>query len=216
MAYRAVIFDMDGTLMNTLDDLCDSVNHMLRQHGWPERTLREVRAFVGNGAAKLIERAIPDGRNNPQFDQALADYKAWYDTHANVKTGPYPGVCDVLRALRARGIKTAIVSNKPVEPVKSLTELYFPGLFDAAIGEHPGVRCKPEPDMVRKAMQALGCAAEESVYVGDSEVDVATARNSGLPCVSVTWGFRDRDVLARAGADCYADTAEELLRQLLR
>lgn len=214
MRYSTVIFDMDGTILETLEDLCDSVNVTMAQFGYPRRTLEEVRRFVGNGAPKLIERCLPGGPADPGCQEALEFYRAYYDAHARIKTGPYPGIPRLLRILREQGVQIAVVSNKPDEAVKQLAEYYFPGLFPVAIGQRPGFETKPSPDSVFEAMRLLGAEPERSVYVGDSEVDVATAKNAGLPCVTVTWGFRDVDELKACGAETFAHTAEELLELL--
>ena len=214
MKYETVIFDMDGTILETLEDMHDSVNATMDHVGCPHRSLEEVRAFVGNGAAKLIERCMPEGAEDPRFGEALAFYKVYYDAHAQIKTGPYPGIPELLEELRARGIKTAVVSNKPDPSVRQLSGRYFPGLFAVAIGDRDEWRKKPAPDSVFEAMRLLEARPETTVYVGDSEVDLATARNAGLPCIAVTWGFRDVEVLRANGAVTLAHTAEELLKLL--
>lgn len=208
--YDAVIFDLDGTLLNTLGDLADSVNYVLARYGFPTRQVAEIRKFVGNGVARLIELAIPDGRKNPQFADCLADFRAHYAEHMQQKTGPYPGITALLRQLVADGYKTAIVSNKFDAAVKELSRVYFGELIPVAIGESANVAKKPAPDTVRAALAALGVTADRAIYIGDSEVDVATARNAGLPCVGVTWGFRDRAVLEEQGADYIIDDARDL------
>lgn len=214
MRYQTVIFDMDGTILETLEDMRDSVNVTMDHVGCPRRSLEEVRSFVGNGAAKLIERCMPGGAEDPRFSAALAFYQDYYDAHAQIKTGPYPGVPELLEALKGRGIGIAVVSNKPDEAVGQLAEHYFPGLFPVAIGQRPGARVKPAPDSVYEAMERLHARRESTVYVGDSDVDIATARNAGLDCVSVTWGFRSEDFLLAHGAVTLAHSAEELLAYL--
>ena len=188
----AVIFDLDGTLLDTLEDLHDATNAALDAFGYPRRSLQEVRQFVGNGAARLLELAVPEGVD---YAPVLAFFKEYYDAHCRIKTAPYPGILEVLRQL-AEHHPVAIVSNKPNSAVKALCADYFPGIF--ALGEHPGCPCKPAADMVRKAMTTLNCDA--CIYIGDSEVDVETAKNAGVPCLSVLWGFRDRALLEQAGA----------------
>ena len=209
--YDTIIFDLDGTLLDTLEDLHDAVNYALGQMGMPQRTLDEVRQFVGNGVAKLIQRAVPAGTGPEQTAQALAIFKDYYELHKEDKTAPYAGVVEVLSTLHQRGYKLAVVSNKFDQAVKGLMPRYFPGLIHAAAGEDEdhGVPKKPDPTMVHRVMEELG--AEKAVYVGDSEVDMETARNSGLPCISVTWGFRDREFLLANGATTLADTPEEVL-----
>ena len=209
--YDTIIFDLDGTLLDTLEDLADAVNHALSQMGMPGRTIDEVRQFVGNGVAKLMERAVPTGTDPEQTAQALAIFKDYYELHKEDKTAPYAGVVELLSALHQRGYKLAVVSNKFDRAVKDLMPRYFPGLIHAAAGEDEdnGVPKKPDPTMVHRVMAELG--AGKAVYIGDSEVDMETARNSGLPCISVTWGFRDRDFLLANGADTFADTPAEIL-----
>lgn len=205
-----VIFDLDGTLLNTLDDLADSVNAALRKNGLPERTTDEVRRFVGNGVLNLMRRAIPKGEDNPKFEQTYADFRAYYAQHCTDKTAPYPGIMALLAELSAQGYKLAVVSNKFDAAVKKLNEQYFAGLIPVAIGEKETVRKKPAPDSVFAAMEELQSDAAHSIYVGDSDVDIETAKNAGIPCISVTWGFRDRAFLQEHGAWLYADAAEQI------
>lgn len=205
-----ILFDMDGTLLDTLSDLHASVNAILREFGCPERSLDEVRRFVGNGAARLIRRAMPPGTDPATLDAALARYEAHYAAHCLDRTKPYDGVPPMLAALRAAGLRLAVVSNKPDPAVKALNARYFPALIPVAIGERPGVRRKPAPDTVEEALRALGAPKEGAVYVGDSEVDVETARNAGLPLIGVSWGFRGRDALRAAGAEVIIDAPEAL------
>ena len=210
MKYQAILFDMDGTLLDTLTDMQDAVNHVLAAHGLPLRTLEEVRRFVGNGAGPLIHRALPEGY--PQEQKVLAEYRAYYQAHNCVQTCPYPGIPELLEQLRQRGLKLAVVSNKPDATTKTLAARFFPGL--PAFGQRDDVPPKPSPDLVFRALDTLGVAAADAVYVGDSEVDVATARNAGLPLAAVSWGFRGRQALAQAGAETIVDTAEQLLEVL--
>ena len=211
---RAVIFDLDGTLTDTLQDLCDSTNYALRQMGWPERSLAEVRCFVGNGVRKLIERAVPEFISNKDFEQCFSIFQAYYLEHCQDTTCLYEGVAEMLCDIHSQGYKTAIVSNKLQAGVDELYQAYFRDVVDVAIGEREGVRRKPAPDMVCLALRELGMNKDEAVYVGDSEVDVETARNSGLPCISVLWGFRDRDQLVEAGATTFIHHPRELLEIL--
>ena len=192
MTVTAVIFDLDGTLLDTLGDLTDAVNVSLTAFGYPLRSLEEVRQFVGNGAARLLELAVPEGADPAPV---LEYFRGYYDAHCRIKTGPYPGIPEALSQI-GEEYPLAIVSNKPDSAVKALCADYFPGIF--ALGEHPGCPRKPAADMVLKAMEAIG--ATDCVYVGDSEVDVATAKNADAPCLSVLWGFRDREILEQAGA----------------
>lgn len=208
-----IIFDLDGTILDTLADLAAAVNHALGKNGLPERTLPEVRSFVGNGIRRLIERSVPEGTDKRATDTVLADFSAYYAIHCADATASYPGVRGVLTQLKARGYRTAVVSNKIDSAVQMLVPHYFGGDFDFAVGEKPGVRAKPAPDAVFAALQALGVKKEDAVFVGDSEVDLETAQNAGIPCISVTWGFKDRDFLLAHGAKTLIDRPEELLNQ---
>lgn len=208
MTVQAVIFDLDGTLLDTLDDLTDAVNATMRHFGCPEKTQAQVRKAVGNGAAKLLERTLPPGF--PDFPTVLAWYKAYYAAHTLGKTAPYPGILPLLTALHRAGVPVAVVSNKQDDAVKSLCARFFGPLVAEAIGEKPGVRTKPAPDTLLAALAHLGTAAEHTLYVGDSEVDIQTASAAGLGCLSVTWGFRDAEILLAAGAERLFATPEAL------
>ena len=214
MRYQTAIFDMDGTILETLEDMCASVNVTMDHVGYPRRTMDEVRRIVGNGAAKLIERCMPAGAEDPRYPAALEFYRAYYDAHAQIKTGPYPGIPELLNQLSREGVRLAVVSNKPDEAVRALTERYFPGVFPVAIGNRDGWATKPAPDSVYEAMCLLGARRESTVYVGDSDVDVDTARNAGLDSVIVTWGFRDEDFLRAHGAQHLAHNTDELYEML--
>lgn len=214
MRYQTAIFDMDGTILETLEDMCASVNVTMNHVGYPRRTMDEVRRFVGNGAAKLIERCMPAGAEDPRYPAALEFYRAYYDAHAQIKTGPYPGIPELLNQLSREGVRLAVVSNKPDEAVRALTERYFPGVFPVAIGNRDGWATKPAPDSVYEAMRLLGARRESTVYVGDSDVDVDTARNTGLDSIIVTWGFRDEDFLLAHGAQHLAHNTDELYEML--
>lgn len=209
--YDTVIFDMDGTLLNTLEDLTDSVNYSLTLHGFPCRCIDEVRSFVGNGVAKLIEQCIVDGLDNPKFERCLADFRSHYSGNMRNKTDAYEGILDLLEQLSEKGYKLAIVSNKFDKAVKGLNDIYFGKYIKVAIGESEGIARKPAPDTVFKALEELGSPADKAVYVGDSEVDVRTAKNSGITFVGVTWGFRDREVLEQEGAEYIIDKPFELM-----
>lgn len=211
-----VIFDLDGTLLNTLCDLAGSVNAALAKNNMPQRTLNEVREFVGNGVRNLMLRAVPGGSENPAFEQAFADFKEHYARHCADQTAPYPGVLELLAELNERGYKLAVVSNKLDAAVKKLAMQYFGDLLSVAIGEKENVRRKPAPDSVFAAMEELSSDSAHSIYVGDSDVDIKTAENAGIPCISVTWGFRDREFLAAHGAYLYADNTEEMKAILLQ
>ena len=211
--YTTYIFDLDGTLLDTLDDLAASVNYALRTHEMPAHSIDDVRRFVGNGVRKLMERAVPDGADNPLFEEAFATFRQHYMTHSLDTTRPYKGVPETLAALKARGCRLAVVSNKMMAATQSFCSHFFPNTIEVAIGEHEaeGIRKKPAPDTVIAALDALGVGKERAVYVGDSDVDIQTARNSGLPCISVLWGFRDRDFLKQHGAESFISTPSELI-----
>lgn len=212
--YETVIFDLDGTLLDTLEDLTDAVNEALRSMQMPERTIEEVRSFVGNGVRRLMELSVPDGFDNPKFEETFEKFKAYYKEHCNDKTKAYKGVVALLRELKEKGYALAIVSNKLDSAVKELSEIYFEGIVQVAIGEREGVAKKPAPDTVYAALAELGMPRESAVYVGDSDVDVMTAKNAGLPCISVLWGFRDREFLEQHGATQFAETPEDVERYL--
>ena len=212
MKYNAVLFDLDGTLLDTLGGVRLGVNLVLERYGYPERTLEEIRCFVGNGARQLMRLALPEGTAAEELEAILKEYLDWYAVNFCVKAAPYAGVKAVVEELAQKGVKVAIVSNKPAATTKKLGEMFFPGL--PAFGQRDDTPKKPAPEMVWKAMETLGVTAEEAVYVGDSEVDVETARNAGLPLVAVSWGFRTVAELLEAGAETIVHTAEELLAAL--
>ena len=213
MKYNTYIFDLDGTLLDTLQDLAASVNYALRQHDMPEHSIDDVRRFVGNGVRLLMERAIPDGAANPDFEATFATFREHYMHHSLDTTRPYPGISEVLKELKSRGCRLAVVSNKMMAATVDLCRHFFPDTIEVAIGEHEaeGIRKKPAPDTVFAALKELGVDKKGAVYVGDSDVDIATARNSGLPCISVLWGFRDKDFLAKHGAETFVSMPSELL-----
>lgn len=213
---KAVIFDLDGTLLNTLDDLADSTNYALSRFGYPTRTIDEVRQFVGNGVAKLIERAIPEGKNNPNFEKCLAIFKENYAQNMYNKTAPYNGIIGMLSNLKSKGIKIAVVSNKFDLAVKELCKKYFEGFIDFAAGENEaqGIKKKPAPDTVISVLNEFNFAPEDAVYVGDSDVDIMTAKNSKMPCISVTWGFRDEKFLLENGATILINAPSEIYNHL--
>ena len=208
MIYQTYLFDMDGTLLDTLDDLTAAANHTLAQYGYPQRTREEVRRGLGSGAVRLMAAMLPQGEDTPEFAAIMQDYKAWYQAHTCVLTRPYPGVPELLERLTRQGCRVAIVSNKPHGAACELAEKFFPGV--PTFGESPATPRKPAPDMVFHALTALGAEKDTAVYVGDSEVDVQTARNAGLPLIAVSWGFRGREALARAGAATIVDAAAEI------
>jgi len=204
-----ILFDLDGTLLNTLEDLKDSVNYVLRQYGCPERTLEEIRSFVGNGAERLIRLALPGGEDDAKVAAVLADYQKYYAAHAQVKTCPYEGILEALTQIGAK-YPFGIVSNKPDIAVKLLCKDYFGDVY--ALGEAADCPRKPAPDMVHKAMREIG--VDSCIYVGDSDVDVITARNAGAPCLSVTWGFQDEPQIRAAGGENFCNDPADLLRAL--
>ncbi len=210
-----IIFDLDGTLLDTLEDIRDSLNKTYRSLGLEEKSLTQVRASVGNGMARLVELTLEGGRNNPLFEEAVKTMTANYAESPKTKTKPYDGILEVMEELKNLGFKCAIVSNKPDAQVKELQEKYFTSVSSqAAIGEVAGIPRKPAPDSVWKAIDVLGSTRENSIYIGDSEVDIKTAVNSSLPCISVTWGFRDRKLLLENGAEHFADKPEDIINIL--
>lgn len=215
MAYRLAVFDLDGTLLDTLADLAFSTNEALAAHGMPARSIDEVRRFVGNGIAKLIERAVPEGTDALTRAAVLEDFKASYAVHAADTTQPYPGIYTMLDSLREQGILCALVSNKADFAVQELVEQYFPGCFDAALGEQESIAKKPAPDMVEAVCARLGVDMDELVYVGDSEVDFQTAANCGCDLILCSWGFRSLETLLALGPATIVGTPEELLARVL-
>ncbi len=213
MKYDSVIWDLDGTLLDTLADLTASTNAALAAFGFPPRSLEQIRQVVGNGAANQLRKSLPEDAR-VDFDALLAFYKDHYRAHCNEATKPYPGVPEALDALKALGVKQAVVSNKPDPAVQALCRAHFGDRLDLAVGECPGVRRKPAPDSVLRALALLG--GNRPVYIGDSEVDIATAHNAGLPCISVSWGFRSAEALRNAGAEVIAPDVDTLLAILLR
>ena len=210
MPYQTAVFDLDGTLLDTLEDLYRATNTALEDHSLPRRSRDEVRLFVGNGVEMLIRRAVPAGTDEETTLAVLADFKTTYAAICEDHTRPYNGIPDMLRALREKGIRVAVVSNKFDAATKQLCEKYFGDLVEVAIGERTGVRKKPAPDTVYEALKELGVTAEGAVYIGDSDVDIQTARNCGMPCISVTWGLRDKDFLLQNGAEILVDAPKDL------
>ena len=217
MSIKAVIFDMDGTVLDTLEDLKNATNAAMEAFGHPTLTLEQVRRYVGSGSRRLIEQALGEGADAAEIERVLAWYVPWYDAHCCVLTRPYPGIPELMERLKAAGLRLAIVSNKPDAIVRALAADFFPGLAELSVGEREseGVRRKPWPDMLDAARHALGLRREDCLFVGDSEVDVRTAANAGLRCVSVTWGFRSRETLLAAGAETLVNTPEELASLVL-
>ncbi len=211
MKYKAVIFDLDGTLLDTLQDLAGSVNHALGIYAGMTRDVDQIRGFVGNGVRTLMTRSLPGGQQNPHFEEAFAEFKAHYAVHFRDNTKPYPGIASLLEELARRGHKMAIVSNKTDPEVKKLNTAYFGGLIHSALGEKEGTARKPAPDMLLQGAAALGADVRDAVYIGDSEVDLQTARNAGMDCIAVSWGFRSTERLRAEGAAVIIDAPHELL-----
>lgn len=212
--YKTFVFDLDGTLLNTLNDLAQATNYALRVHGMAERTVDEVRRFVGNGVRRLIEQAVAPGTDSCETGRVLATFQSYYLQHSLDATLPYQGIPEMLAILRERGCRLAVVSNKFDAATKALCRHFFPDTIEVAIGEHEaqGIRKKPAPDTVIEALRQLGVSSAGAVYVGDSDVDILTARNSNLPCISVLWGFRDREFLQSHGATTLVETPMELCK----
>ena len=209
-----IIFDLDGTLLNSLEDLRVSVNYALYGFKYPKQTLDMVRRNVGNGIEKLMERSLPDGKDNVNYEVCLEIFKEHYKTHMSVNTKPYPHIIETLAALKSRGYKLAVVSNKFDAAVKPLCQKYFKSLIDVAIGQSKDTKKKPAPDTVYIALDELGSTSETSIYVGDSEVDIQTAKNSGMDCISVSWGFKTKEFLKQNGASVIIDTPLEIFNYI--
>ena len=213
---KMVIFDLDGTLLDTLDDLCNSVNYSLRTNNFPERSLAEVRTFVGNGIRLLIEISVPEGTSKELIDKTFECFKTYYAVHCNDKTKTYPGVMDMLKELKKNGYKIAVLSNKAQYAVTKLCDIYFNNLLDDAVGARENVAKKPSPDALYICAENNNINLNNVIYVGDSDVDVATANNAGVRGIAVTWGFRSRELLIKCGAENLADNTDELLQILLK
>ena len=211
MKYMIAIFDLDGTILNTLEDLADSTNYALKTHGYPERTMDEVRQFVGNGIRKLMERAVPEGTPVEEIDRVHETFTAHYKVHCADKTRPYDGIMELLQNLKKDGCKLAVVSNKADYGVQELCKQYFDGVFDFAVGEREGIRKKPAPDSVNEVLKTLGCSRDRAVYIGDSDVDIQTAANAQMDHIIVEWGFRDVPFLIAKGAKVLVEKPEEIL-----
>ena len=215
MKYQAVIFDLDGTILATLEDLANSLNYALEQNGLPKRSLDEVRSFVGNGMRKLMERGVPSNTDTLTIDKVHNAFTQHYKKHSADNTKAYDGIYGMLDELKASGIKLAVLSNKADYAVKALCDKYFNGYFDVCAGEIAGIPRKPEPKGVYLIIEQLNVCSEKCVYVGDSEVDILTAKNAGIDCISVDWGFRDRQVLIKTGANAIASNSDELLSMII-
>ena len=208
--YKAIIFDLDGTLLDTLADLAEGTNYALRVNGFPERTIDEIRRFVGNGARKLIERAVPDGQIEAALEKVRQDFDIYYKVHCKDHTGPYPGIMEMLQELVQQGYSLGVVSNKPDFAVQELIPEYFPGIFASVSGERQGVAKKPAPDLIWEAMKNLQADSSNAVYVGDSEVDLEAAANAGIACISVAWGFKGRRFLEEQHAGTIIEVPAEV------
>ena len=212
--YKAIIFDLDGTLLDTLADLAEGTNYALRVNGFPERTLDEIRRFVGNGARKLIERAVPDGLVEAALEKVRQDFDIYYKVHCKDHTGPYPGIMEMLQELVQQGYSLGVVSNKPDFAVQDLIPEYFPDIFSSISGERQGVAKKPAPDLILEAMKNLQADSSNAVYVGDSEVDMEAAANAGIPCISVVWGFKGKKFLEEQQAEMIIEKPSEIQKYL--
>ena len=206
----SIIFDLDGTLTDTLADLKNSVNFAMRKFGFPERTIDEVRAFVGNGVKRLIDLSVPENTDPETAAECLAVFKEHYKENSLVLTKPYDGIIPMLQRLKKEGIKTAVVTNKMHEAAADIVNLFFGDLIGVTIGQIDGAAQKPQPDGIYKVLEKLGVSKEKAVYVGDSEVDCITAKNAGIPCIGVTWGFRSKEILLENGADYIINSPEEI------
>ena len=214
--YKAVLFDMDGTVLDTVGDLTDAINVSLEKFGFPARSQEEVKSFLGKGPAHFVNCAVPEGTDAATKQQVLAFYEPYYDSHCQIRTAPYPGIMELLKTLKARGIRLAVISNKQEPAVKALAEQHFDGLLELAVGTSPRIRCKPDPSAVLAAMAELGVEKSETLYVGDMDVDLNTARNAGIDCVGVSWGFLGRKKLEALGAEHIVDNTEQLLEFILK
>ena len=214
--YQNVIFDLDGTLLNTIDDLADAANWVCGNHGWPTHTVEEYKQFVGNGMTRLAQRFVPeDWRTPKRLAQVLGEFMPYYDAHKQDKTAPYPGISQLLGELKGAGVKPAVLSNKAHNLVPSILEGYFPGMFSYTQGALDGLPTKPDPTLLRRLMEEMGATKENTLFVGDSNVDIQTAKNGGLTSCGVLWGFRSREELVQEGADFLAENTDELKKLIL-
>lgn len=215
MKYKAVLYDMDGTVLDTLGDLVNAVNYTLEHFNMPLRTEKQIMSYLGNGAKNLITCAAPEGTAPEKLEEMLAFYLPWYNSHCQLLTAPYPGIIELMQELKALGVKQAVISNKQDSAVKPLAAQYFPGLLESALGESETVKKKPDPAAVLAALKELGVEKSEAIYVGDSEVDVATAINADMDCAAVSYGFRSVEELVAAGAKVICHSVEELREYIL-
>lgn len=215
MRYELAIFDMDGTILNTLEDLTDTLNYALRKNNYPEHSIEDVRRFVGNGIPKLIERGVPAGTDTEAAGRVHRDFMEYYKIHCADKTKPYDGILEMIRSLRQAGCRTAVVSNKADVAVQELCTRYFDGLFDYAVGDRKGILKKPAPDSVNEVLKYLQIERKRAVYIGDSEVDIATAQNAGMNSIIVSWGFRETGFLKEQGAEVIVNQPKEVAKLIL-
>lgn len=208
--YRIAIFDLDGTILNTLEDLCDSLNHALALYSMPQRSLAQVRSYLGNGIRALVECGVPENTPPILTDAVFAEFASYYPAHCRIKTAPYPGILQLFSNLRENGIKIAVISNKVDTVVQTLCTDFFPELLDYCIGEKSGIRKKPCPDSLNHVLQLLGAAPQDALYIGDSEVDAKTAENAGVDCALVSWGFRKKSFLKTLGTRYLVHNPQEL------
>ena len=213
--YSYVIFDLDGTLLNTIDDLADAGNHVCALHGWPAHTVEEYKRMVGNGIPKLVERFAPAGTDRAALDRAFDEFMAWYGIHKEDKTAPYPGMHQLALDLKEVGVSAAVLSNKADEMAGPVVEHYYPGVFPVVPGALSGLPTKPDPTLLHKLMERMGADPKRTLFVGDSSVDIRTAKNGGLDSCGVLWGFRSRQELEAEGADYLAETPQELWRLVM-
>ena len=213
--YELAVFDMDGTILYTLDDICNGVNEALVRHGLPRRDIDSIRRNIGHGIRHEIESSVPEGTDESVIDAVFHDFHAWYEVHCNDNTRPYEGIVELLQSLKEEGIRCAVVSNKADYAVKALSDIHFRGLMEASVGEMEGIARKPAPDEVDEVLRLIGVDIKKAVYIGDSEVDIETARNAGMDCIAVSWGYRDRWMLEASGAKVIADNVEQLKHLLL-
>ncbi len=212
MEIKTIIFDLDGTLLNTLGDLKEAINYALTQYSYPERTEKEIKSFIGNGIKAAIEKAVNQKISDEKLTKIINTFKDYYKEHSYEQTKPYDGIKEVLKLLKQKGYKLGVVSNKVDEAVKPLCKYYFEDLIDTAIGEGKGIERKPNPMGVMKVIEELNSKPEESIYIGDSETDTETAKNAKIPCISVLWGYRDKELLEKSGAKIFAEKPEEIIK----
>lgn len=214
MNIKLILFDLDGTLMNTLEDLTDSTNHILTTNNFPKRTIKEIRTFVGNGIKKLIERAVPENTSKEIIEKCYKEMVSYYKEHSLIKTAPYSGVIDLIKNLRSKGIKIGIITNKVQNSAEIIVDKFFKNSIDLVIGDNKKFPLKPNPDSINAAIEHFNVSKEETIYIGDSEVDLLTGKNANVKTIAVLWGFRDKNFLVEKGGKIFAKTSEELEKLL--